>query len=638
MLQKTSDLLAGLKWTIVSGVFLVFSLILLLTKKTLPVDPAWITVVLSGYPLLYLAITRLIHQRWVSSALLISIAMVASIAIGEVFAAGEVAFIMAIGAILEDKTVERAKKGLTKLISLTPVQGRRITASPTGAREEMVAVQAIQKGDILRILPGETIPVDGDILTGSTSVDQSIMTGESLPVDKQAGDSVFCGTINRFGSIDITATKVGEDSSLQKLIRMVKDAENNKAPMQRIVDRWATWLVPVALLVALATYIATSDIIRAVTILVVFCPCALALATPTSIMAAIGQATRHGVIIKSGEALENMGKVDCIAFDKTGTLTNGSLIVADIHPLSSALSPAQLLALAASAEAYSEHPLAKAICAHAKAQRLPLENASNFQMIPGKGITATIANQTLFCGTFAFLNENNVPMDTSVIQTLDGFRSQGKAITLVASQNQLLGIITLSDTLRSAAPDMVRELQQMNTQVVLLTGDHAQTAAFFANKVGIQHSKAELLPEDKVSHIAALERQGRKVCMIGDGVNDAPALKLAHVGIAMGGMGSDIAVDAADIALVSDDIAKIPYVKRLSNATLRTIKFNIALSMAINLVAIILSIAAVLNPITGALVHNAGSVLVVLNAALLYDRKFIKQEPLSASSNTTATL
>lgn len=630
MLRKISDSFAGLKWTILSGAFLAFSLILLLTRTDLPVDPAWVTIVLSGYPLLYLAITRLLYEKWISSALLISIAMIASVAIGEFFAAGEVAFIMAIGAILEDKTVERAKKGLKQLISLTPMQGRKIISDALGNHEEMIPAEQIQKGDILRVLPGEVIPADGEIIVGSTSIDQSIMTGESLPVDKGTGDSVFCGTINRFGSIDIVAIKVGENSSLQKLIRMVRNAENKKAPMQRIADKWATWLVPVALGIALGAFFITwvlgyeilEALNRAVTVLVVFCPCALALATPTSIMAAIGQATKHGVIIKSGEALEKMGKVDLIAFDKTGTLTNGNLVVTDIVPLTEDVNQEHLLGLAASAEAYSEHPLAKAIITQATELHTTIVPANDFQMLPGKGISATVNGQKLLCGTVSFLKEKQIPMDESVFVQLDRFRMQGKAIILVARDMTLIGTIALSDTLRDNAYEIIQELHGMNTQVILLTGDHAQTAKHFAEKVKIQIVKAKLLPEDKVNSIAELKEQGRKVCMIGDGVNDAPALKVADVSVAMGGVGSDIAIEAADIALIGDDIAKIPYLKKLANYTVRMIKFNIALSMAINLIAILLSVAGILTPVSGALVHNAGSVLVVLNAALLYDKKF----------------
>ncbi len=630
MIKKISDLFAGPAMTIVSGGFLVLSLMFLLTGKGFLFNPAWITIALSGYPLTYLAITRLVYEKWISSALLISIAMAASIAIGELFAAGEVAFIMAIGAILEEKTVERSKRGLKQLISLTPMMGRRILSDPSGIQEEIIPVEQIKEGDILRILPGETIPVDGEIAEGNTSIDQSIITGESLPADKSVGDQVFCGTINRFGSIEIVTARVGEDSSLQKLIRMVQEAENKKAPMQRIADKWAAWLVPVALGISVAAFGITwalgNEIMealnRAVTVLVVFCPCALALATPTSIMAAIGQATKHGIIIKSGEALENMGKVDCIAFDKTGTLTNGNLVVTDVVPLNEEVGKEQLLSLAASAETYSEHPLAKAIVAHAKELQIAIGPADNFQMMPGKGISATISGQTLLCGTVKFLKEYQIPMNELVYIKLNEFRTQGKAMILVAKERSLIGVITLSDTLRDTAHSVVSELHGMDTQVVLLTGDHMQAAGYFAKQIGISTVRAELLPEDKVSSIAELKKQGKRVCMIGDGVNDAPALKLADVGVAMGSMGSDIAIEAADIALTGDDISMIPYLKRLSNATVRTIKFNITVSMTINFIAILLSVTGVLNPVTGALVHNAGSVLVVLNAALLYDRKF----------------
>ncbi len=623
MIKKTAEFLMGIPMTIIGGLFLAASLTIMLKGMTILLDPAWITVAICGLPLLYLAVSRIIYNKGISkisSALLISIAMVAAIFIGDLFAAGEVAFIMAIGAILEDKTVERAKKGLKKLISLAPQQGRRILAD---GKEEMVKAQEIKKGDILRILPGEIIPVDGEIVNGNTSIDQSVITGESLPIDKETGDSVFCGTINRFGSIDIQATKVGEDSSLQKLIRMVQEAENNKAPMQRTVDKWASWLVPIALLIAIITYLALNDIVRAVTVLVVFCPCALALATPTAIMAAIGQAAKHGVIIKSGDALEQMGKADCIAFDKTGTLTHGNLLVSDVVPLDPQLSADELLNLAAAVEALSEHPLAKAIVSYAKEKNLLSAATDEFAMIPGKGVKAKVKGDAILCGNKNWLAEHNVQFGQSAAAALERLREQGKAVIIVAKDNTCIGVIALSDTLRENAKAMIRELKQMHTQALLLTGDHAQTARFFAEQVGISSVYSELLPAEKVEEIQRLQREGRKICMIGDGVNDAPALKIADVGVAMGSMGSDIAVEAADIALMSDDISKIPYLKRLSNATINTIKFGITLSMAINFGAIILSVLGVLNPTTGALVHNAGSVVVVLIAALLYDRKFI---------------
>ncbi len=630
MLKKLNDFLAGFPMTIVAGVFLLLDLVPHLMEEFgggparlsfLPFDPAWATIVISGIPLLYLAVWRLIHNPGISkisSALLICIAMFAAIAIGDLFAAGEVAFIMAIGALLEEATTDRAKKGLKKLISLAPEKGRRLR----DGKEEMIPAEEIRQGDLLRILPGERIPVDGIIVSGETSVDQSVMTGESLPVDKGPGEEVYCGTINRFGSIDISATKVGENSSLQKLIRMVQEAEDKQAPMQRIADKVASWLVPVALLIAIFSYVFTGNIVTAVTVLVVFCPCALVLATPTAIMAAIGQATKHGVIIKSGEALEKMGKVDTIAFDKTGTLTYGRLDVSDTISFDETISETDLLSLAASAEAKSEHPLGKAITTYAKAKEIPLMEADAFRMTAGRGISAEVNGRRLLCGNEKFLAENGVSIGGAVSAVLERLRAQGKASVLAAEGVKCIGVIALSDVLRPEAKNMVSRLSDMHTRTVLLTGDHQKTADYFAGQVGISQVRAELLPEEKVRNIEKLQRENHKVCMIGDGINDAPALKTADVSVAMGSMGSDIAIDAAEVALMSDDISKIPYLKRLSNATVKTIKASITLSMCINFAAIVLSLMEVLTPTTGALVHNAGSCFVVLIAALLYDRKF----------------
>lgn len=619
MIRKINDFLAGWPMTLVGGIFLLASFILPRAGQPWGENLAWICVVICGIPLLYLAVRRIIYNKGISkisSALLISMAMIAAICIGDLFAAGEVAFIMEVGALLEDMTTNRAKKGLKNLISLAPDTGRIVRDGV----ETVVPVSEIRKGDVLRILPGETIPADGVILTGETSIDQSVMTGESLPVDKAAGDSVFSGTINRFGSVDIETVKVGEDSSLQKLIRMVEDAEKNQAPTQRIADKWASRLVPAALLIAVIAYIVTKDIVRAVTVMVVFCPCALVLATPTAIMAAIGQATKHGVIIKSGEALEKMGKVDTIAFDKTGTLTYGKLQVSDIVPFTG-LSETALLTLTAAAESRSEHPLGKAITEKAASVGVTLPQIEDFRMEAGKGISARIDGTQYFFGNEKYINEIGIKTDDSTHAVLDRLRGEGKASVLASDGTKMTGIIALSDTIRPEAPEMIKLLGEMKTKAVLLTGDNRKAAEYLASRVGISEVRADLLPEEKVESITLLKRNG-KVCMIGDGVNDAPALKTADVGVAMGAMGSDIAVDAADVALMDDNISKLPYLKWLSNTTIKTIKSAITLSMCINFVAVTLSVLGVLNPTTGALVHNAGSCFVVLLAALLYDRKY----------------
>jgi len=602
--------------TAISGIFLVISFIL---SGSFPVDPAWVSVVISGIPIFYSAIRKLIHNTGISkisSALLISSATVASLFIGDIFAAGEVVFIMAIGEILEDLTTDRAKKGLDTLISSIPLSARKII----NGKEETVSIENVCAGDVIRVLPGETIPVDGIILDGETSIDQSVMTGESLPVDKTSGDEVFCGTVNRFGSIDVKAVKVGESSSLNKLVRLVEEAENKKAPTARIADRWASLLVPVALLIAIITGFATGDIVRAVTVLVVFCPCALVLATPTAIMAAIGQATKRGVIIKSGEALEKMGRVDTIAFDKTGTITEGKLRVSDIISFVDKADEELILTLSASVEAKSEHPLGRAILSHAES--LDLKEVSNFKMWTGYGVSGELGGVEILCGSESFLSQHKVELDQGNIEKLNELRSEGKALVLTSVNRVCIGVIALSDTLRPEARDTVSSLSALMTDTALLTGDNKLSAEYFSKQVSIEKVFSELLPEGKVERIKALQESGKRVCMIGDGINDAPALKTADVGIAIGGIGSDITVDASDIALMNGSISCLPYLKRLARATVKTIRFSISLSMAINVLAVILSVIGALTPTTGALVHNGGSVFVILIAALLYDRKF----------------
>ena len=611
MVHRIHDILSGLYMTILAGLFLLLDGIPHLREECggqspfqniFPFEPSWVTVIICGFPLVYLSIRRIVYNKGISkisSALLISMAMFAAIAIGDIFAAGEVAFIMALGALLEESTTERAKKGLKKLISLAPVKGRKIQDNK------------------------ETIPVDGRIINGETTVDQSIMTGESIPVDKTIDDDVFGGTINCFGAIDIIATKVGEDSSIQKMIQLIRNAEQKQAPIQRIADTVASRLVPIALMIACIGYLVTGNIIVGVTVLVVFCPCALVLATPTAVMAAIGQATKHGVIIKSGEILETMGKVDTMAFDKTGTLTHGQLSVQSILVVDTDYSEVDILQLAASAEAKSEHPIGKAIVSHAIHQDLQILATTSFTMSVGRGIIAVINGVTLYCGHERFLEENNIIVDERVQQNVNTYRSEGKVSIIIADKDHIIGIIALSDTMRRDTADMLSAVSSLAMKTVLLTGDSKETATYIGKKAGISEIHAELLPGEKMRIIEELQGKHHKVCMVGDGINDAPAMKTADVSIAMGSIGSDIAIETADIALMSEDLSKIPYIKRLSDATIRTIKFSIALSMAINCIAIILSLLEVLTPTTGALVHNVGSCLVVLIAARLYDRKFI---------------
>ncbi len=629
--------------TIISGIFLALSFTLPRVGVTPPVDPAWLSVAISGLPILYHAINYLITGHGlhkISSSLLISIAMIAAAAIGDIFAAGEVAFIMAIGSILENITTNHAKSSLKNLVDMTPTRGRKLV----GDKEVMINACDIQIGDILRVRPGETIPVDGKVIRGESSADQSIMTGESLPADKAPGDPVYCGTINLYGFIDIKATKVGDDSSLQKLIHLIEGTENTQAPIQRTADKWASIIVPLSLLTALLTALFTHDLIRGITVLVVFCPCALVLATPTAIMAAIGQASKNGVIIKSGEVLEKIDKIDTVTFDKTGTLTEGHLSVCDVIPTDSYAkegNEAKLLFYAFAAEANSEHPIGLAISAYCRSKGLTPPPVSSFKMHAGQGVhtviapvakedsSLTTATDTpdagtssnnlpagceIFCGNPTFLTEHGIAVDPSSAKTLATLSSQGKVSVCVAYGGSLHGIIALSDTLRPDASDMVSSLHQMDVSTTLLTGDNRNTASYFARQVGIDSVHPELLPQQKVDHIRSMQSEGHRVLMLGDGVNDAPSMKCADIGVAMGGIGSDITIDSADIALMTDDLSKLPYLKRLSHSCTNTIKFGIALSMTINLIAVVLSVLGILTPTTGALIHNVGSVLVVMLA------------------------
>ncbi len=622
-IDKIIEVLKSPISTTISGVCLVLSLILSIVLKnevSFYSEQALLSTLISGIPLFHLAIKRIINNKGISkisSALLISIAMIAALSIGDIFAAGEIAFIMALGEILEDKTTDKAKKGLEKLINLTPVNARKIDRNT----ETTIKADEIFVGDILRILPGETIPADGIIIEGETSIDQSLITGESIPVEKQVGDSVFCGTINRFGSFDIKVTKNGKNSSLKKMIRLVKEAEDKKAPIQRIADKWASILVPVAMTIAIISGLITKDISVAVTILVVFCPCALVLATPTAIMAAIGQATKKGIIIKSGEAIEKLDKTNTFAFDKTGTITKGILTVNQFQEFNDKTSKDELIIISASAESKSEHPIGKAILSYAIDNKINLYQTTDFSIESGKGLKCKINNEEIICGNEKYILEQSISIPNVLKESLDLSKEKGMIVVIVAKSKEIIGTITLSDTIKTNSEKTISQIKELNLETVMLSGDNERTANHIANQAGINKVYADLLPEEKVIIIEKLISSDKNVCMDGDGITDAPALKTSNVGIAMGTIGSDIAIEAADIAILGDDISKIVYLKKLARETVKTIRFSISLSLFINFFAIILSLLKLLSPTTGALVHNAGSLFVILIAARLYEKK-----------------
>lgn len=577
-------------------------------------DLSWIAVVLCGLPIIIGAVVAVIKEFDIRADVLVSIAIIASVAIGEVFAAGEIAVIMTLGGYLEERTVNKARKGIERLVDLTPEKARVMRDGV----EVVIDVEDVAVGEAVRVLPGEKIPVDGIVLCGDTAVDQSLMTGESLPVDKEKGDEVFCGTMNQFGTVDIRVTRAAEDSSLKRMIRLVESADAGRAPISHLADRLATVIVVLALTAAVFTGLVTGELTRAVTILVVFCPCALVLATPTAIMAGIGNAAKNGILIRSGDVLERLASVGRIAFDKTGTITYGKPCVRAFE-CEEAWEKDALLKWTAAAEARSEHPLGKAVSEHyAEGHPEPLPEPSEFAMLPGKGVHAVVEGHEIAAGNRKLLDVMGITVTESLEKSAKKYLSEGGTIIYIAVDGKAAGYAVLADTLRNNAPNMVEKLRAQGLKTALITGDHRAAALYMAERAGIDTVEADCLPEDKIDVIKRLQGKGQeKVCMIGDGINDAPALKTADVGLAMGDIGSDIAMDAADAVFVGDDVMKVPYLMTLSQKTMRTIRVNIFLSQALNAVAVVLAMTGIMGPVAGALVHNVGSVAVIISSAML---------------------
>lgn len=590
----------------------IISLILSITgvlKDIVPVDIAWIAIILCGIPILVGAFKGVVFEHDIKADVLVAMALIASAVTGEYFAAGEVALIMQIGSLLEDYTSGKAREGIEKLIRLTPQKAHLIT----DGEEKVIPAEDVKVGDRIRVLAGETIPVDGIIVEGETTIDQSVMTGESIPVDKKCGDKVSSGTVNQFGTFVMNAEKESGDSALQRMIRLAREAEENKAPIVTLADKWATWLVVVAFACAIGTWVFTGEFMRAVTVLVVFCPCAFILATPTAVLAGIGNAAKYGMIIRSGDALERLSKIKRVAFDKTGTLTYGKPHVAEVVTLDDDYSMTEILRIAASAEKLSEHPLGRAIVAGCKED---LYDITDFKVIAGRGIKAQVLGKSVLAGKADFMKSERVDLSIATNQ-VSTFLNNGATVIYLAINGKLRGFIALADIIREDAAATIKKLVECGVTPMLLTGDNVQAAGAISQNAGIKDVRANLLPEEKMKIIGDYAGSKEPICMIGDGVNDALALTTADAGIAMGGIGSDIAIESADAVLVSDDIKRIPYLLSLTKKAMQKVKTNIIMSMMINITAVILSAAGILTPVTGALWHNFGSVFVVVNAALL---------------------
>ena len=571
---------------------------------------SWIAVILCGIPIFKECVEGLITEFDIKADLLVSIAIIASIIIGEVFAAGEIATIMAIGGFLEEYTVSKTQSKIKELVNMTPQVATRIR----NGIEEKIPVENVQVGDVLKVLPGESIPTDGIIINGEASINQSTLTGESLPIDKKESDEVYSGTINLYGSFTMKTTKTSKDSSLQRLIKLVESSKPENAKIVRTADKWATLIVAIAFAASILTYLYTFEIVRSVTILVVFCPCALVLATPTAIMAAIGNLTKYGILIKDGESLEELAHIDELVFDKTGTLTNGAPEVVNV----TSDNPKEMMYLVSSLESRSEHPLAKAIVKHYNGTELA--EVDNFKIHIGKGVTGTINGSKIIAGNKKLLKSENVLLENIP-------ESQNGEIPIyVAKDGKYLGSVYLADTLRENSEKTIRRLKGLRVKTTLLTGDNEKTANHIAEKVKIRNVKYNCLPEDKTEYIRREQSLKHKVAMIGDGINDAPSLKKANVGIAMGNIGSDISVDAANITLINDNIGDIPQLIAVARRAIKVISIGIAFALTLNIVAMALAILGLLNPIEGALIHNIGSVIVIVYSSTVVNYKISRKD------------
>jgi len=597
-----------------SGMTLALSWILGWMKfgpSTLPTGFAIASLVLGGYPIVKSAIKALLIPD-LNVDTLVSIAAISATVVQAYQEAATVIFIMLLGEFLEHLTVGKTRKAIASLIQLSP----KTAWVRREDKEVQIPIEEVKTKEVVIVKPGERVPVDGKIISGCGSINQSTLTGESIPVEKGVGDRVYCGTINESGSCEIETTQVAEDTKLAQIKRLILEAQAEKSPTQRVMDRFARYFIPAILLIAFATFLITGDPIRAITILIVACPCALVLGTPTAVVAAIGNAARQGILIKGGVFLEQMGRLKTLLMDKTGTLTHGRPKVVEIKALDG-MDEKEVLYWAAIAEKRSEHPLARAIQEKAEETGLHIPHPESFENFRGKGVKAQWNSKTIILGSSEMLKGEGIEILESAKELLKSKESQGMTSLFVTLDNRLLGILSIADTLREGAKEAIDKIREQGvSEIWMLTGDSELVADRIGKQLGIRY-EAKLLPEEKVMRVKEWKKQGQTVAMVGDGVNDAPALAAADIGIAMGAVGTDVAIETADIALMTDDLKKISTVIRLSRKALRVIKENLVFAIVFNTVLVVLSAQGWVSMILGAVMHQASSLLVILSSMRL---------------------
>lgn len=582
---------------------------------------AWIGVAVGG-TFIFIGAVKALLQRQVNVDELVAIAIIASVIYGEYLAAAFVAFMMLFGKILEDFTAERASRALEDLGKLVPIKAcvRR------EGQDILIPIDEVVPGDLVLVKSGERIPVDGQVASGRASVNQAAITGESIPVAKTYGSEVYAGTLIDLGALELKTTKVGDSTTLGQIAHLVEKAEEDRAPIVRIADRYAKYFTPFVLGIAIITYLVTGEPINAVTVLIVACPCALVMATPTAIIAGVANGARRGILVKGGARLEAAGRITAIALDKTGTVTLGKPRVMKIVPLDDTTEK-NVLELAATAEKYSEHPLGKAITTKAKEWSLSIPDADQFTVVPGLGVIAKTDGREVVVGNQELLKQYKVNVPESLDDNIYHLEEEGLAALLVASNGLLVGLIGVADVVRDEMSQAIQQFKDSGLKkIVMLTGDSPEVARRVASGIGIDEWQARLLPQQKVEIIKKMQIEGYKVAMVGDGINDAPALAQADLGIAMGVIGTDVAMDTANIVLMTDNPLKASEAINLSRKVLRIIKQNLVFAIFFNLIGIALASLGDLNPIGAAIFHNVGSVAVVVNSARLAGTKNLTQD------------
>ncbi|HEX7734246.1 MAG TPA: cation-translocating P-type ATPase [Ktedonobacteraceae bacterium] len=574
--------------------------------------PLYLAAALVGSVFIWWEAIQGIREKDFTADIPVSFATIGALVIGQYTAAAVVAVLLLAGGMLEEFVSARAGNALDALAKLLPDQ---VTVRRVG-EDRIIPLAEVVNGDLVLIRSGERVPVDGSVISGTASLNQAAITGESLVVEKQAGDTVFAGTLNELGALEVLTGKVGTETTLGQIRRMVTEAQEQKAPIERILNRYAKFYTPAALILGALVWWWSGDLLRAITILIVFCPCVMVLATPTALVASIGNAALRGSLVKKGATVEALAKVNTVAFDKTGTLTTGQPRLTSIQPLGE-ISAEELLRLAASAEKLSEHPLGRAIAQAAIDRGLTFHDPDSFTTLPGLGVRARVGKDEVLLGRPKLLAEQGVTVDIALQAQADDLAEGGRTVIFVARSLVIVGMLVLEDTLRPESSGVIAHLQKMGIHTVLITGDNAATAGRIAGELGISEVHAEVLPAQKVEIVKQLQAGSRIVAFIGDGVNDGPALASANVGVAMGLAGTDVAIETAEIALLSDDLSKLPHLLSLSRQAMRAIRQNLIFSLGVLAIAVGLAIPGILAPVTGALLHELSSIPVIANSARL---------------------